>query len=1832
MRITEKLSCGNLYKITAAFLCYVYKTKENKGEEKMKSKKILSLILSVLLFLTVIPDITLAKTETKVYITVSKRGVIASDNDGNPMANREVTVEDLDSDGTLTYDEALVAAHKMYNQEDGYTTAESYGYTSVTKLWGIDAYNTLFFKNNTGISGVGTEAIKNGDNLVASINKDDLYYADWYSFFNVLEKEVKINEEFSLTLKGHLGMAYSPEDLQDTALSGISIGLWNEGSFSQINGKVTNEMGSVTLAFDKAGTYYVTADGMIDDEVTVDWTTYATETKPCPIIAPVCVVTVSDEEFDPNAMSDEDAVDAVYKEFSAYNKMASGLVFPLEYNDTTYTNVISYIKDWAKKETGRDVTVSYDTYIYTTNYTEWNSGSPVSSSYDGLDNESNIFQGYFTNNANKTMNYLKDLTFTVGKKTSEKVDKLYLSIKSLERTPEEIVAYVKANIPFSRIANGNEDEDHIIQKLGEGTSAVLPNTTGLYNTTSVTIDWSCNNISGKTDAMSVNKNRQVTIVRPNVGEENAVFDLTATIKSKADTSVTDTKTFHLTVPDFEAVLVPIKVTAGASISLIDSYYGTSSAVSSKYILKKEEAQDGYDIYECQLHTNATGGAQSFKYTVSKEGYITKSGTISVTGNGMDDTVIDLTASTEDDTKLLELKSIAPEINIELQEDETEYSIDAYGVQSIKLAATTKIPEATAKITSYYSSVANANKGTLTTSGKVISSSGVLCYLPDAVSTSVIKITVTAPDGSTQINKTRTYTVNVNKKKSSLPLTALTVTAYSSSKGTKNNISVGERIPAEEVITPTFVAGGNESPYTYTVNFWRDQITVKPTAKDCVITINGVLVNSGSESTKIPLNIGDNIVTVSVKKNSITENYVLNIRRKAEFYISNVTLDEGELVTELKGDGGDWTGSCNFDYSAKTVHIAYHTNLSEEEEKNVIIDVVISGKTYSGHAGESIEIPVGEATSIMPTVWAYYESADGVREGHKFIISLKRKAADAPSAVESYLPAPGQFVNISSYQEPLKTLNGSSFITLGAFGGNIVYKYDEPIKNSPNNRYGIDFIVYGNCFTNSDGSTSSGAAEPASVMVSKDGISWYELAGSEYYSEYARHNLTLTYINSDTTFTEATDTSWTDSDGETGVLPKNEYHKQAYYPNPEYYNAFQKGIGKNTTYTENTVSFTGTMIDSGFYPFGYADSHSENATCGNDAVNPYTASHAYNYNGDGFDISWAVDEVGDPVYLDEISYIKIYNPVLSYSEMTGEKSPEIKTVLRTSANSSEVGKSSGLISLNVNGNNINLSESTYTYTVDGENGSVFKITPVTENPDANIYVSNKRVKSGETASITAVDKTRIIVQEGDCEPVIYIINFTNVTEMDSNADLTSVTLTPGDVTNTAENGSLSFDVDNGVASIRFIPQTANKKAKISVSGGSLDEEILLESSEQSKVLSLNVGVNEFIFKVSSVNGKKENTYTVTVTREKGSSGATYDDNTILVKFSLTGDKLHYDKARNEYTGNHTNPIWISKTAVTVPKGSTVKYLTEMMLNNAGIDYVTDGVYISEINGIGEFDNGTDSGWLYRKNGEIANVGYSDCVLSSGDVIKWFYTDDYTKETGYEGGWDSVNSRSGTATVEKTEVVSTQDAGNIDEDININQDAVSVDSRASEVYRDVLADSWYEKSVSYVTQRNLFKGVSETDFAPESKMTRAMLVTVLFRLENPDNIETEYSFLDVDKSEWYADAIAWAAKYGVVSGISETEFAPNESITREQMAVIVYRYAALKGYNTQLKSNLSDFSDGEEISAYAIDALKWANGEEIIMGVSDTSISPKSTATRAQFAAILMRFCENIISVQ
>ena len=181
---------------------------------------------------------------------------------------------------------------------------------------------------------------------------------------------------------------------------------------------------------------------------------------------------------------------------------------------------------------------------------------------------------------------------------------------------------------------------------------------------------------------------------------------------------------------------------------------------------------------------------------------------------------------------------------------------------------------------------------------------------------------------------------------------------------------------------------------------------------------------------------------------------------------------------------------------------------------------------------------------------------------------------------------------------------------------------------------------------------------------------------------------------------------------------------------------------------------------------------------------------------------------------------------------------------------------------------------------------------------------------------------------------------------------------------------------------------------------------------------------------------------------------------------------------------------------------------------------------------------------------------------------------------------------------------------------------------EPFADVADSAWYADAVQYVYEKGMMNGVSETSFAPNNTTTRAMIVTMLYRLEDEPDAAAS-AFTDVAAGSYYADAVAWAAANGIVDGISETTFAPDNAITREQMAAILYRYASFKGYDVSAGGmSLDEYADTSQISSYAVTAMQWANSEGLITGVTDTTLDPKGSATRAQVATILMRFCENI----
>ena len=175
-------------------------------------------------------------------------------------------------------------------------------------------------------------------------------------------------------------------------------------------------------------------------------------------------------------------------------------------------------------------------------------------------------------------------------------------------------------------------------------------------------------------------------------------------------------------------------------------------------------------------------------------------------------------------------------------------------------------------------------------------------------------------------------------------------------------------------------------------------------------------------------------------------------------------------------------------------------------------------------------------------------------------------------------------------------------------------------------------------------------------------------------------------------------------------------------------------------------------------------------------------------------------------------------------------------------------------------------------------------------------------------------------------------------------------------------------------------------------------------------------------------------------------------------------------------------------------------------------------------------------------------------------------------------------------------------------------------------DISTDSWYHRSVDYVVENGLMQGVDATHFCPNASLTRAQMVTVLYRMAGSPEVSGDLPFEDVAENRYYYEAVLWAYQNGIVKGVSATAFDPDGLAQRQQMVTFLVRYAAFQGADTTAKGDLSDFADADQVSKYAVNSMIWATQNHIVNGY-DGMLTPAATATRAQLATIIMNFCQN-----
>ena len=199
---------------------------------------------------------------------------------------------------------------------------------------------------------------------------------------------------------------------------------------------------------------------------------------------------------------------------------------------------------------------------------------------------------------------------------------------------------------------------------------------------------------------------------------------------------------------------------------------------------------------------------------------------------------------------------------------------------------------------------------------------------------------------------------------------------------------------------------------------------------------------------------------------------------------------------------------------------------------------------------------------------------------------------------------------------------------------------------------------------------------------------------------------------------------------------------------------------------------------------------------------------------------------------------------------------------------------------------------------------------------------------------------------------------------------------------------------------------------------------------------------------------------------------------------------------------------------------------------------------------------------------------------------------------------------------------------DETLPVDKAETGNKAEETTAFSDVAADDWFFESVNYAKENGLMSGVSSTEFAPEESVTRAMLVVVLHRLEGTPPPAKSSEFADVAADEWYTAGITWAAEKGIVNGVEDTKFAPDAKITREQIAAIMHRYAVYKGYDVSVgeSTNILSYDDVDKVSEYAIAPVQWAVGSGLVKGKTASTLNPEDNATRAEIAVILHRFIE------
>ena len=666
--------------------------------------------------------------------------------------------------------------------------------------------------------------------------------------------------------------------------------------------------------------------------------------------------------------------------------------------------------------------------------------------------------------------------------------------------------------------------------------------------------------------------------------------------------------------------------------------------------------------------------------------------------------------------------------------------------------------------------------------------------------------------------------------------------------------------------------------------------------------------------------------------------------------------------------------------------------------------------------------------------------DGVTRQYDFKLMARSAKAYADKVVD-YLCPNSQYTNVTFGVSPETTLCGT-LKSLGNWGGYITYYFDEPLRDDPRNKFGMDFYVYGN----SAEKNIDSMAEAGQVWVSEDGKAWYALAGSEHYEDDVFWDYTVEYRK-----TENGKTAWTDNKGNSndGTSRCGNWLSPTVY----YMNELAKGDSftlKGILLSCQQGSVQGDSSNASYAhaaKFGYADYYA-NGTVGED-YNPYIAEPT---KANGFDLAWAVDEAGMPVDVSQraFHYVKVVTASNIWAGSFAEKSTECAGVVRTTAQEEAVGKTTAptgvTISDGTTEKTVTFADGQQVYEVElGEMKTGSLTVNGTDEAD-NIYVNHQRVASGSGTELPVTEKqlVRILVQNGDREPVLYFLKFTG--------------------------------------------------------GGTVPEEKPDDS------------------------GKEPIT---PATKE------------ITVYFTLLGDEKHGQTEKPHTAKRGGLTTWIARTAVKVTPPASVLDVVKKALDGT-FSCTGSGNYISEINGLSEFDNGPLSGWMYTVNGRYSELGVGEQMVKAGDSVVFHYTDDYTAEKASEN-WSGA---SAAKQEEKAEESKTEEPK-------------TEEPKTAPTFTDVPETAYYRDAVLWAVENGVTAGTDATHFSPDAVCTRAQTVTFLWRAAGCPKAAGTATFTDVPGTAYYHDAVLWAAETGITRGTGGGRFSPEARCTRGQIVTFLYQ---------------------------------------------------------------------------